>query len=321
MPKLSEKQIQQARSVDLLDYLKAHEPYNVRKSKGSTNEYYMVEHDSLKMSNGKWFRHSTQQGGYSALDFLVKERAVHFVDAVLALTDGYAITDNKAMPNTLPPSLTKPFVLPKPNRNNDRVIAYLLKRGIGRSVIYRCIRIGTLYESDKHRCVFIGKDENDYPRFACERGITDDFKKDISGSIKKYSFWVPPKGPKGHGNFILALFESPIDSLAHASIHDFGETDWDGYRLSLGGTSSLALMSFLERHPQITKLYLCLDNDEPGRVATKRIIEELSKDGRFTHLRVAKAPAPVGKDYGDLLERMQQMNTQKSIRRQAEFSL
>jgi hypothetical protein len=51
----------------------------------------MVEHDSLKMSNGKWFRHSTQQGGYSALDFLIKVRGVHFVDAVQSLTGGNTI--------------------------------------------------------------------------------------------------------------------------------------------------------------------------------------------------------------------------------------
>ena len=54
MPKLSEEQIFQARSVDLLDYLRTHEPSNVRKSRGYSNEYYMVEHDSLKMSNGEY---------------------------------------------------------------------------------------------------------------------------------------------------------------------------------------------------------------------------------------------------------------------------
>jgi hypothetical protein len=46
MPKLTEEQIRQARSVDLLDYLRTYEPANVRKSKGSHNEHYMVEHDS-----------------------------------------------------------------------------------------------------------------------------------------------------------------------------------------------------------------------------------------------------------------------------------
>jgi hypothetical protein len=134
-----------------------------------------------------WFRHSTQQGGVSALDFLVKVRGVHFVDAVLSLTGVYAFTNYKAMPKApVPvslkqPNLPKPFALPKPNKNNDRTVAYLRGRGIERDVIYRCIEAGILYESDKHRCVFVGKDENGVARFACERGVDDDLKKDVSG--------------------------------------------------------------------------------------------------------------------------------------------
>jgi len=149
MPKLTEEQIRQARSVDLLDYLKTHEPNNVRKSKGRTNEFFMVEHDSIKMSNGKWFRHSTQQGGHSALDFLIKVRGVHFVDAVLSLTSGSTFIDykNKFAQKTSTPSLSpnqanteKPFILPKLNKNCDLVVAYLRGRGIGRDIINRCIK-------------------------------------------------------------------------------------------------------------------------------------------------------------------------------------
>ena len=161
MPKLTEEQISRARSVDLLDYLKTYEPGNIRKSKGSANEYHLVEHDSLKMSNVKWFRHSTQQGGYSALDFLMKVRGIHFVDAVQSLTGGHAFMDYVAVPKApSQPANPKSFALPKPNRNNDKVIAYLRERGISKDVIYRCIEAGLLYQSDRHRCVFVGKDEN-----------------------------------------------------------------------------------------------------------------------------------------------------------------
>lgn len=81
---------------------------------------------------------------------------------------------------------------------------------------------GILYESDKHRCVFVGIDENSLARFACERGVTDDLKKDASGSSKLYSFSLPPQEPKGQSGSVLALFESPVDILAHASIHEIG---------------------------------------------------------------------------------------------------
>ncbi|MCL1914178.1 MAG: DUF3991 and toprim domain-containing protein [Eubacteriaceae bacterium] len=312
MPKLTEEQISHARSVDLLSYLQAHEPNSVRKSKGNADEYYMVEHDSLKMSNGKWFRHSTQQGGYSALDFLIKVRGVHFIDAVQSLTGGYVLTDFKAAPMLPPPQKSKTFTLPKPNRNNDKAIAYLRGRGISKDAIYRCIKLGLLFESDKHRCVFVGKDEDGKARFACERGITDDLKKDVYGSSKQYGFVIPPKEPNGNGSTALALFESPVDAMAYASIQDLGQTGWDGYKLSLGGVSSAALHGFLERNPQITSIRLCLDNDNAGHDANDRITKELLGDKRYSHIRIETAPPPIGKDYADTVLAIKQNFISKS---------
>jgi len=315
MPKLSEEQIRQARSVDLLDYLLTYEPSNVRKSKGRADQHEMVEHDSLKISNGKWFRHSTQYGGYSALDFLMKVRGVHFVDAVQSLTSGYVISDyqaDSAKKAGKAPAPPKSFTLPKPNRNADRVVAYLRGRGIGRDVIYDCIKAGLLYENNKHRCVFVGKDENGKAQFACERGITEDLKKDVSGSNKQYSFSMPPKEPNEHGGSTLAIFESPIDCMAHASIHDIGQTGWNGHRLSLGGVSSVALNGFLERNPQITNIHLCLDNDKAGHDATNRIITELLSDKRYSHMKITTAPPPIGKDYADTVLAIKQNSINKS---------
>ena len=311
MPWLEEWQIQQARSVSLLDYLQTHEPVNVHKC--GADEYRMVEHDSLKMSNGKWFRHSTQYGGCSALDFLVKVRGINFVDAVLSLTEGKYFSQNqqwtpqKASPLPRPPP--KPFHLPKPNRNCDRVVAYLRGRGISKTVISRCIKAGLLYENKKHRCVFVGKD-GDKPKFACERGTEDDLKKDVSGSDKRFSFSLPPENPGN--NSILAVFESPVDSLAHFTIHEIGQTGWDGHRLSLSGVSSLALISFLERNPDITNIQLCLDSDKAGKEATSRIIRELLNDRRFSDKRIIVAPPPIGKDYADTLKAIQQLHMEKS---------
>ena len=291
------------RNIDLLTYLQTHEPGSVRKN--HSGEYYLAEHDSLKISNGKWFRHSTQQGGVSALDFLVKVRGVHFVDAVQSLTGSHVVSDYKTKSEHIAhqtlqaPNPTKPLVLPKPNRNNDRVVAYLRGRGIGKEIINRCIKAGILYESDKHRCVFVGKDESGVARFACERGIADDLKKDAPGSSKRYGFSLPPDEPDGHSNSVLALFESPVDCLAHASIHQTGQTGWDGHRLSLGGVASAALNGFLERNPQIKTVQLSLDNDSAGKLATNRIINELLNDKKCSHLRLTIVPAPIGKDFAD----------------------
>ena len=309
IPLLNEEQILQARSVDLLNYLQTHEPYSIRKS--GTDEYCLKEHDSFKMSNGKWFWHSRGFGGYSALDFLVKVRSMDFVDAVQSLTDGVFLSQDRDKPIPKakpPPKPPKPFNLPPANKNNDRVVAYLRGRGISKEVISRCINAGILYESAKHRCVFVGKD-GEVPKFACERGTADDWRKDVSGSNKRFGFVLPPQNPNAT---TLAVFESAVDALAHNCIHEIGQTEWDGHRLSLGGVSSLALNSFLECNPNITTIQLCLDNDKAGKEATNRIIKEILSDKRFSHMKITVAPPPVGKDYADSLKAIQQFNKEKS---------
>ena len=83
-----------------------------------------------------------------------------FVEAVETLTGKAAPAYQRtvtAEPRASPPK--RPFKLPEPNRNNDRVYAYLRGRGIGKALIHRCFADGLIYESTRtHRCVFVGKD-------------------------------------------------------------------------------------------------------------------------------------------------------------------
>ena len=48
-----------------------------------------------------------------------------------------------------------------------------------------------------------------------------------------------------------------------------------------GGTSPVALVAFLERHPEITRVALYLDNDLAGRVNARKIKALLKSDQRF----------------------------------------
>ena len=307
MPSVSSEQIQKAKSVDILAYLRVHEPQSLRKSKGGNNEYYLAEHDSLKISNGKFHWFSQGVGGYNALDFLVKVRGMGFIDAVIHLTDGTGTVYKAEHPP--PPKPQKPFALPAANANNDRVYAYLRGRGIDGGIIKRCFDSGTLYENTKGNCVFVGHDGKT-PRFACERGTKGDYKKDVSGSDKRFSFVLPAKNPTSRN---LTCLEAPVDVLSHASIHKLGGDKWDGYRLSLGGVSSTALISFLERNPQIEVVRLSLDCDKAGKDAADRIIRGLLGDRRFARLKIINAPPPerFGKDFNDTLQAVIQLNKQK----------
>ena len=81
----TEEQIKQARSIDLLTYLQTQEPTELVKLKGDT--YCTREHDSLKISNGKWYWWSRGFGGKSALDYLIKVKGLSFTDAMKRLTE------------------------------------------------------------------------------------------------------------------------------------------------------------------------------------------------------------------------------------------
>ena len=68
MPYIPPEVVARAREVDLLTYLRTYEPQELVHFGGGT--YCTREHDSLKISNGKWCWFSRGIGGYSALDYL-----------------------------------------------------------------------------------------------------------------------------------------------------------------------------------------------------------------------------------------------------------
>ena len=72
--------INKAREMDLLTYLQNYEPQELISCGKGT--FCTREHDSLKISNGKWFWFSRGIGGKSALDYLVNVKDVPFTEAV-----------------------------------------------------------------------------------------------------------------------------------------------------------------------------------------------------------------------------------------------
>ncbi len=146
--------------------------------------------------------------------------------------------------------------------------------------------------------MFVGKDDAGKAKFACMRSIGGILKKDVSGSDKRFSFCLPPQNP---GSRHVAVFEAPIDALSHATLQELEGWKWDGYRLSLGGTSPVAIVSFLERHPEVRRVTLHMDHDLAGMVNARKIKAMLHSDQRFKHIRVGVNPPRVGKDYNEKL--------------------
>ena len=147
--------LERVRQIDLLSYLREFEPSNLVKVKGTSNVYCTTEHDSLKISNGKWYWWSRGFGGVSALDYLIKVKEYSFVEAVQTLTGEVS--------NWIPPPPApkkeepKELLMPKRFKNCDRVIQYLFGRGIDYQLIQDCVADGTIFESaEYHNAVLLG---------------------------------------------------------------------------------------------------------------------------------------------------------------------
>lgn len=308
---VTKEQIASAKQIDLLSYLMRYEPNNLKKVCRGT--YCTVEHDSLKISNGKWHWMSRHIGGKSALDYLVKVKGVPFTEAVNKLV---AVSAPVVLDYTAKQEASKrEFVMPVVNTNIKRVKAYLMNRGINEKLIDYLWKHGVLYEdaTQYHNCVFIGRDSKGKARYGAVRGISSDFKGDVSGSDKRYSFKISVNDNAD----TVHLFEAVIDLLSYVTLEMKNGREW--YRddfLSLAGVYvtenkqdiPLALRSHLENHPNVKTLCLHLDNDEVGRKAAAQIMEAL-KD----KYEVFDQPPKSGKDCNDHL--LNEIRKRKEMKR------
>ena len=291
--------IAQAKQMDLLTYLQNFDPQELVKE--SATSYCTREHDSLKISNGKWNWFSRRIGGRTALDYLIKVKGYSFTEAVEAI-----VSKGPVRPVVTPVFKTasaKILRLPELSPTTYRVQEYLRNRGIHQSIIDHCIRSNILAETvNYHNAVFIGRDKAGVPRYAALRGTIGDFKKEVSGSDKHYSFSITenPNATTVH------LFESAIDLMSYATLRLYETPNWkEDSLLSLAGVFKtkrenvvpIALEQFLRDHPQIKILRLHLDNDEVGRGAAQGIIGGLGD--KYT---VIDEPPPRGKDVNEFLQ-------------------
>jgi len=293
---VTKEQIAKAKEWDLLSYLQTYEPQELKRS--GPREYCTKTHDSLKISNGKWYWNSRGVGGRTALDYLMKVRGMDFVGAVETLC-GYSAPPPRKEPPVKP---QKPFRLPEASRCASAVAGYLQDRGIDPELLSVCMEAGILYESRRYQnCVFVGRDTEGKARAASLRGTRDNFRMDVEGSDKRYSFCLPAENPDCPR---LAVAESPIDALSLATLVKLsGGSPRDSHYLSLGGTGSRALMQFLCDHPHVTQISLCLDNDKAGLEGIKRLTQEIQNDAELSDRIKLIYPDPPkqGKDYNEYL--------------------
>jgi len=291
---IPKEDIQRAREMDLLTYLTYYEPGNLKHVSG--NVFSTVEHDSLIINNGKWCWFSRQIGGKSALDYLIKVKGMPFRDAVERIIGNITEPLPVVKQTEIPP---KEFVMPKLSSDTTRVSTYLASRGIDPEITKWCIDHKLIFETAKYgNVVFVGYDKQGNPKHGSMRSTTTPYKGDVKGSDKRFAFrLMRAEHPRK-----VHVFEAVPDLLSYATCVKLRGGNWrkETY-LSLAGIggSSLpkALEQFLKDYPDISHIYLHLDNDEPGRNAAKTIKGLLN--GKYV---VKDQPPPSGKDYNEYLQ-------------------
>lgn len=295
--------IEKAREMDLLTFLKNYYPDELVRD--SRTQYSTKTHDSLKISNGYWNWCSKGIGGRNAIDFLEKVMDIKFPDSAEFILEKMQIK-TPIFEKTEEKSKIRNVILPDKNDNENRVKLYLKSRGIDEKIIEKCIEKHLIYEEKNyHNVVFVGYDEIGNAKYAgCRATNESKFKADATGSDKMYSFRLESEEKTDK----LFIFEGAIDVLSYATLFKlYGQKYEDKTLISLAGVYQpssniedskvpVAIQNYLQKHPEITKIYLCLDNDEAGRNASKALQIVLPKK-----YEIIDKPPKKYKDYNEYL--------------------
>lgn len=123
---IAAEDVAKAKEMDLLTYLRNYEPQELVHVSGNT--YCTREHDSLRISNGKWCWFSQGIGGRSALDYLIKVKGIPFTQAAEIILGREA--EKPPVFYHQKERRSTELLMPELSETTDRVEKYLQGRGI-----------------------------------------------------------------------------------------------------------------------------------------------------------------------------------------------
>ena len=301
----TEQQKAQARQTNIAELLRS----QGETLKRSGSEYEWRDGSEKVTVRGNLWFHQYEQVGGDAIDFVRR-----FYNKLYPEAMEFLLGRSGGVLTVSPPvqKEEKPFVLPPKNDNMRRVFAYLLnRRGIDREVLYAFVHKGMIYESaDYHNAVFVGFDSNGNPKHAHKRGTGSEssYKGNVTGSQPEFSFHWYGQSDR------LYLFEAPIDMLSFISMQKEG---WRQHSYAAScSVSDRVLFQMLKDNPNIRQVVLCLDSDEPGQTAAKRIADKLFVQGTASEILV-----PVHKDWNEDLLAAASLSISKEQEVQPEWGI
>lgn len=270
--RFSDEQIEQANNVNLLELARQ---YGYELEDKERKAYHAKHSGGLYFyKNNNSFKHfgTDQKGG--AINFVMMEEGISFVDAVKRLL-GASYEPIRSAASRPSPSFQQEravLKLPPKAQSYKRAYWYLVNvRGIEHTVVSKMMNEKKIYQQANFgNCVFVGYDEKNNPKYCSKRGTDPEhpYKVDEEGSDKSYPFHITGRSKK------VYVLEAPIDAMSHATLAARYGLDWQlDHRISLGCLSDNALARFLNWH-DIKEITFALDNDFEGKKPVPATMEE-----------------------------------------------
>jgi len=287
MKRFTEEELDQANRCNLIAYAQKI-GLNLKKV---GNSYKVKDYGGLYINayGTKWNWFSRDIGG-GPIQFVMEMEGKTWVDAVYTLLGN---EKSDFIPRGEPVEEEKgTFELPDKNDTYKHIIAYLIQsRGIDKEVVYDFISQGKLYENKHRSCVFVGYAGDNQAKYASVRSTNThgkSYRGDVKNSDKAFPFSFEGSSTT------VCVFESPIDLMSYMTLLDFHRIQsFDHHMISLGGVADRALHQYLQLHPEINRIMLCLDNDEAGHFACQQFNEKYHEDYKLLR------HSPTGKDFNE----------------------
>lgn len=285
----TDEQIARANAVDIVEYARSQglelkrvgRDYRVSNFSGG----FLI---TPEKNNWNWF---AENKGGGVVQLCMELEHKNWQDAIGTLIQEDMVAIQRPELQNRQPEKPKEFYLPEHNNTTKHVYAYLTKtRKIDADIVKQMFGRKLLYENKQRSCVFVGYDKEGVARHASVRSTNtygNVYKKDVSGSQKKYSFSVPGKSN------VLNVFKAPIDALSYMTLQKMNGIERKDSYLALGGVSLTALDQYLQDHPEIKAIRICTDNDEAGQRTVVHIAEKYKEQYKVTR------HTPKAKDFNE----------------------
>lgn len=244
---IDKKMISIASHVNLAEYLISRGENLKKCGQG----YTLKQHDSLRFYGNTFHWYSKSEKGDS-IKFLCLYYHMAFYSAVKEL-----LRFSNVSPAISAPQESKfSFSFNDKSCDERRVLAYLCKKRCIRSdIVISLIKNGLLHQDSRGNCCFLIRDWDGQPIGFEIVGTGDTRYKQIT-SHSGYGFHILCGQPDS-----VLFFESAIDLLSFYQIYQNKLTHHA--LVSMGGLNS-SLLSEVFSLSNDLKIWLCVDNDEPG---------------------------------------------------------